>query len=123
MPDQMAGISSAFCSSRPKISNGRPVDFPAQLSSYSEVAFRSLIAQQNFGDQAAPSRLVASSTSAPRIPVEILMERYEISPIRIIIEQLAVTEHGPLAGVVPQEKLLESVRQLVGDPIQRFHLA
>ena len=80
-----------------------------------EVHVASVLQQQ--GDQRGPSRLMAGAQPRARLPMEELVERHAIAPMRIALEVVVVPEHRPAAAtrLVAEEDPRQAARQDVSD--------
>ena len=79
-------------------------------------------ANENLCDQASPAGLMAGPTTAAGVAVEVFMEGNQITPVGIIVEQLAVAKDRPFALVITQENARQSTPHLYGNFIQIPHL-
>src|SRR5688572_21619641 len=66
---------------------------------------------------------MAGADATPSVAVEVLVERHQVAPVRIPLEQLDLAEHGAAAVVVAQEYALQAPRDVGRDLPQRRLLA
>src|SRR5271168_808297 len=58
---------------------------------------------QQFGDETGPTRLMAGSESRARVPVEVLVEKQQVTPVRVSPKSLHRAMRRPPALFVAQE--------------------
>src|SRR5262245_40212 len=70
------------------------------------------ILEEQRGDQRRPARLVAGADTGAVVPMEILMKRNVIPPVRVALIIVVVAPDGasPAVGRVAQEDLCQSPR-------------
>src|SRR5690349_1998347 len=78
---------------------------------------------QQLGDQGRPTRLVARADAPSTVAVEVLVERDQVTPVRIGLELLLLSEDRPPPDAVAQEDAREAPRQLHRDAIQGQELS
>ena len=66
---------------------------------------------------------MARAAAPSGVAVKVLVERNQISPIGIVVEQFAIAKNRPLAIFVAQENVRQTPRQFLPHFRQVFHLA
>src|SRR6266704_7004536 len=61
------------------------------------------VPQDQVDDEAGPAGLVRGAEAAPGVAVEVLVERQQVVPVRVGLEQLLVAEDRPAAVFVVEE--------------------
>jgi hypothetical protein len=67
---------------------------------------------QQFGDKSGPSSLVICTDAAAGIPVEILVEKDEVVPVRVVLENLQISSHGTATVFTAQKDSVQATRNL-----------
>src|SRR3974390_1380636 len=62
---------------------------------------------QQLGDQSSPSSLVTGADASPRVTVEVLVERNQVSPVGVVLEVAGGAEHRAAAVVIAEENTAE----------------
>src|SRR6185503_5148692 len=72
-------------------------------------------------NECSPACLMAGTKSGTGVPVEILMKRHVVAPVRVVLKVLVVAEHGPPAtvSVVAHEDALQAIGKLVSHSLKR----
>src|SRR5689334_15328142 len=78
---------------------------------------------EDLRDQSGPTRLMAGAAAAAGVAVEIFVEGNIVFPIRIVVEQLRITEHGPFSVCIAGENARDAMSNFAGHLLERFHLA
>src|SRR5947208_15878670 len=70
-------------------------------------------------DDARPSGLVARAEPRAVVAVEVFVEQDEIAPVRVLLEPAGAAVHRPAPIHVTQEDVAQTVRDFLGDLIER----
>src|SRR5262245_19718029 len=70
---------------------------------------------EELGDQPRPPRLVARTDARAVVAVEVLVERDQVAPVRVALEEFRSTVDGTTAVGAGQEQSAQASRQLGGD--------
>ena len=76
-----------------------------------------------FGDNAGPSRLMASADSGARVSVKVFVEQDQIAPVRISLEFFEIAEDRPAAFIVSKKYIRHSTGQFTGYIPQSQHFS
>ena len=71
-------------------------------------------AHDEVGDQRGPARLVRGTDTTAGVAVEILVERQQVVPVRVGLEEAGVAEDRAAAVLVVEEDRNETAGEVVG---------
>src|SRR5262245_1808056 len=108
----------AGCRTRSHHNSGAAPCPDSELSDGNDVFAWWWILHQDFRYQTSPACLMARATAAPRVAMEVFVKRDESAPIRVTVEQGAVSKDRPLALRVQKENARQPSRNFPGNFIQ-----
>ena len=71
---------------------------------------------QQAGDDSRPTGLVAGPEAGPVVPVEVLVEEDQVTPVRVLLELRGAAVDGAAPALVPEEDAGEPSRDLLAPP-------
>jgi hypothetical protein len=77
-------------------------------------------AHDEVGDQRGPARLVGGADATAGVAVEVLVERQQVVPVRMGLEEADVTEDRAAAVLVVEEDRNETTGEVVGQDCQGY---